>query len=235
MVARATLSAALPAYGLHLRGGFCPDPAEGLHLPDGRAAAVVWLVGNVGGSFWDTFAASPFASDGQAHPLDRWSRHVGDTLAQEYGGLALYPFTGPPEQPAYHPFQQWAARSEPVHTSPLMLRIHPQHGLWHAYRFALVFPTLEPVDRDALRAPVQAESPCLSCADQPCLTACPVDAFDGQAFAVQRCSTHLRSPAGVDCMEGGCRARRACPVAADLRYAPAQTAFHMSAFIVTRL
>ena len=156
MVARATLSAALQAYGLHLRGGFCPDPAEGLHLPDGRAAAVLWLVGNVGGSFWDTFAASPFASDGQAHPLDRWSRHVGDTLAQEYGGMALYPFTGPPEQPAYHPFQQWAARSEPVHTSPLMLRIHPQHGLWHAYRFALVFPALEPVDRDALRAPVQA-------------------------------------------------------------------------------
>ena len=235
MVARATLSAALQAHGLHVRGGFCPDPAEGLHLPDGRAAAVLWLVGNVGGSFWDTFAASPFAGDGQAHPLDRWSRHVGDTLAQEFGGLALYPFTGPPEQPAYHPFQQWAARSEPVHTSPLMLRIHPQYGLWHAYRFALVFPTLEPLDREALRAPAQGESPCLRCADQPCLNACPVDAFDGQAFAVQRCNTHLHSPSGSHCMEAGCEARNACPVGAELRYAPAQKAFHMAAFARARL
>ena len=235
MVARAMLSAALQAHGLHVRGGFCPDPAEGLHLPDGRAAAVLWLVGNVGGSFWDTFAASPFAGDGQAHPLDRWSRHVGDTLAQEYGGLALYPFTGPPEQPAYHPFQQWAARSEPVHTSPLMLRIHPQYGLWHAYRFALVFPTLEPLDREALRAPAQGESPCLRCADQPCLNACPVDAFDGQAFAVQRCNTHLHSPSGSHCMEAGCEARNACPVGAELRYAPAQKAFHMAAFARARL
>jgi len=235
MVARAALSAALQSYGLHLRGGFCPDPAEGLHLPDGRAAAVLWLVGNVGGSLWDAFAASPFASDGQANPLDRWSRQVGDALADEHGGLALYPFTGPPEQPAYHPFQQWAARSEAVHTSPLMLRIHPQYGLWHAYRFALVFPALDPVDRDALRAPVQGDSPCLSCKDQPCLTACPVEAFDGQAFAVQRCSTHLHSPAGTQCMETGCQARNACPVAAELRYAPAQKAFHMAAFARARL
>ena len=235
MVARAALSAALQSYGLHVRGGFCPDPAEGLHLPDGRAAAVLWLVGNVGGSLWDAFAASPFASDGQANPLDRWSRQVGDALADEHGGLALYPFTGPPEQPGYHPFQQWAARSEAVHTSPLMLRIHPQYGLWHAYRFALVFPALDPVDRDALRAPVQGDSPCLSCKDQPCLTACPVEAFDGQAFAVQRCSTHLHSPAGTHCMATGCQARNACPVAAELRYAPAQTAFHMAAFARARV
>ena len=234
MVLRAALSAAVQAHGLHLRGGLCPDASEGLQLPDGRAAAVLWLVGNVGGSFWNAFAASPFAADGQAHPLDRWSRHVGDSLAQEFGGLALYPFTGPPQQPAYHPFQQWAARSEPVHTSPLMLRIHPQYGLWHAYRFALIFPTLEPVDRDALRAQVEADSPCLTCEDQPCLAACPVDAFDGQAFAVQRCGTHLHSPGGTRCMEGGCLARNACPVAADLRYAPPQMAFHMAAFARAR-
>ena len=235
MVARATLSAALQAYGLHVRGGFCPDPSDGLQLADGRAAAVLWLVGNGGGSLWDAFAASPFASDGQANPLDRWSRHVGDTLAREYGGLALYPFTGPPEQPGYHPFQQWAARSEPVHTSPLMLRIHPQYGLWQAYRFALVFPALEPLDREALRVPEQGESPCLRCADQPCLNACPVDAFDGQAFAVQRCNTHLHSPSGSHCMEAGCVARNACPVGAELRYAPAQKAFHMAAFARARL
>lgn len=235
MVTRAALATALAAHGLQLRGGFCPEPGDGLQLPDGRPAAVLWLAGNVGGAMWEPFTASAYARDGQPDPLDRWSRAVGDALALQWGGAALYPFTGPPQQPRYHPFQQWAARSEPVHTSPLMLRIHPQYGLWHAYRFALIFPTLEPVDRDALRAPAQADSPCLGCQDQPCLTSCPVDAFDGQVFAVERCSAHLQSPVGAGCMDHGCQARNACPVAVELRYAPAQRAFHMAAFARARV
>ncbi len=37
----------------------------------------------------------PLAADTVPHPLDRWSRAIGDALAQEIGGLALYPFGGP--------------------------------------------------------------------------------------------------------------------------------------------
>jgi hypothetical protein len=36
-------------------------------------------------------------------------------------------------------------------------------------------------------------------------------------------------------MADGCQARNACPVAAELRYAPAQKAFHMAAFAQARL
>ena len=230
MATRAALAEALAAHGLQLRGGFCPEPGDGLQLPDGRPAAVLWLAGNVGGAMWETFAASAYARDGQPDPLDRWSRAVGDALALRLGGAALYPFTGPPQQPRYHPFQQWAARSEPVHTSPLMLRIHPQYGLWHAYRFALVFPTLEDADRALLSKPTQGESPCLRCIDTPCLSACPVDAFGAYAFAVERCTVYLRSAQSTTCMSGGCQARNACPLAPELRYAPEQSAFHMAAF-----
>jgi len=235
MSLRTALSAALQVHGLHLRGGFCPQAHEAIALPDGRPAAVVWLAGNVGGSLWDAFQASPFAHDGLPHPLDRWSRHLGDALAQQFGGVALYPFDGPPWQPHYHPFQQWAARCETVFPSPMMLRMHPQHGLWHAYRFALAFTSVDADDRASLipnaDAAVHEENPCLACIDQPCLHACPVQAYDGQQFAQERCRAHVRDDATQACLSGGCLARNACPVAPLLRYAPAQARFHMQAFL----
>lgn len=235
MSLRPALSAALQAHGLHVRGGFCPAAHEAIALPDGRTAAVLWLVGNVGGSMWDAFQASPFAHDGQAHALDRWSRHLGDALAQQFGGTALYPFDGPPAQPQYHPFQHWASRCETLYPSPLMLRIHPQHGLWHAYRFALAFAVVDEEDRAFLGAgkddAVGDPNPCLRCTEQPCLHACPVDAYDGQQFAAQRCRDHVRHDATQQCLGSGCLARNACPVAPQLRYAPAQARFHMQAFI----
>jgi len=235
MSLRPALSAALQVHGLQLRGGFCPHPEEAIALPDGRPAAVLWLAGNVGGSMWDAFQASTFADDGLPHPLDRWSRHLGHALAQQFGGAALYPFDGPPLQPQYHPFQQWASRCETLFPSPLMLRMHPQHGLWHAYRFALAFPSVDADDRAALMpstdAASQENNPCLSCIDQPCLNACPVEAYDGQQFAAERCRAHVHQDAAQTCMTGGCLARNACPVAPQLRYAPAQARFHMRAFV----
>ena len=118
MSLRTSLSAALQVHGLHLRGGFCPQAHEAITLSDGRPAAVLWLAGNVGGSMWEAFQSSPLAHDGLPHPLDRWSRQIGDALALQFGGLALYPFDGPPLQPHYHPFQQWASRCEAVFPSP---------------------------------------------------------------------------------------------------------------------
>lgn len=162
--------------------------------------------------------------------MDRWSQSIGDALAQQHGGVALYPSDGPP----YAPFQQWAARAEPLQPSPLMLRIHPQWGLWHAYRFALALPQLDMADAASLAAssttlPADPDI-CRSCAGQPCLHACPVDAFRAGAFDVVACATHLQGPTGDDCMHDGCRARRACPVAPALQYTPDHAGFHMQAF-----
>jgi hypothetical protein len=175
------------------------------------------------------------AHDGLPHPLDRWSRQIGDALAQQFDGAALYPFDGPPLLPHYHPFQQWASRSEALFPSPLMLRIHPQHGLWHAYRFALAFPTVDADDRTTLSQHTdgnfQDQNPCLTCIEQPCLHACPVQAYDGQQFAVERCRAHVRQDAQQQCLSSGCLARNACPVAPHVRYAPAQARFHMQAFL----
>ena len=226
---RAALELALGRYGLRLRGGLLPEPADTLPvLPAGVSPAVVWMVGQVGSECWDAFVASTFCRDGLADPMDRWSQSIGDALALQHGGVALYPSDGPP----FYPFQQWARRAEPqLQASPLMLQIHPVFGLWHAYRFALVLPDLSAIDAHALQ-PVALPAPdmCLRCDGQPCLSACPVDAFSGAGFAVDRCADHLRKAEGRDCMQGGCLARRACPLGVDQRYSAEHAAFHMKAF-----
>jgi hypothetical protein len=214
------------AHGLALRGGFHPAPADEVPpLPGGAAAASLVLLGNIGGGLWPAFSGSPEAADGAPHPLDRWTKRVVDGIARGSGAAPLYPFGGPP----YRPFQRWARRAEPVHPSPLGILIHPRHGLWHAYRAALVFAR-----RIELPPRTDAPSPCASCAAKPCLSACPVGAFDGAAFDVAACAGHISAPAGAPCMAGGCLARNACPVAPELRYPPAQTRFHMAAFRAAR-
>jgi hypothetical protein len=191
-------------------------------FPDGTPVGTLILAGLIGSAQWPGFAASREARDGAPDSLDRWSRRLIDGLAAELGAAALYPFGGPP----YHPFQRWARRAEPVHPSPLGMLIHPDWGLWHSYRGALAFR-----ERLAMLPPDTRPSPCLACAAKPCLSACPVDAFTLAGYDVPACVAHIAAPAGRDCLEEGCRARRACPIGVRHRYDAAQAGFHMRAFL----
>lgn len=170
---------------------------------------------------WRAFAAD---RDPARDRLDDWTVEVISGFGDRLGAAALYPFDRPPL-----PFQRWAARAGVGHRSPLGILIDPDHGLWHAFRGALAFP--ERVDLPNRDTP---PSPCADCADQPCLSACPVDAFTAGHYEVDACAAHLRTQAGADCMTLGCRARRACPVAPEARYAPDQAEFHMRAFLRAR-
>ena len=220
-------SAKLVATGLIVRGGFHPrrdDAVPG--LATGKPAATVLLIGNAGPEMWPAFRTSPEFGDGAPDPLNRWSRMHVQAVAGEFGADAIYPFEGPP----YYPFQRWAARAEPVFPSPTGPLIHPLHGLWHAYRAALLFSeVLNLPARSPARS--QAENPCLSCAGRPCLATCPVGAFTPGAYDVAACVNHVNSAAGADCLGQGCRARRACPLGQDSIYQPEQAEFHMAAFV----
>ena len=134
----------------------------------------------------------------------------------------MFPFAGPP----FLPFHSWARRAEDLWPSPLQILIHPEYGLWHAYRGALGFA-------QELELPPSASPahPCLKCSAQPCLQACPTGAFEPGSFHAEACIDHLRNGEGGDCLDRGCRARRACPVGRGFVYPPAQARFHMSAFL----
>ena len=215
----ATLDAALAPHGLAPVGAF--HPAEGDGVPGGVATLV--LVGARGPELWDAFKASPEFVDGRPDPLDRWSRRVLEGVAADLGARAFFPFGGPP----YLPFQRWAARGEDAQPSPVGMQVSPARGLWLSYRGALGLP-----ERIALPSAAQA-SPCDPC-PAPCLSACPVDAFAGGTYDVDRCVAHITRPEGHACREGGCLVRHACPAGRRATPPGAQCAFHMEAFIRAR-
>ncbi len=210
-----SIEAALAPHGLIVRGGVHPGSED--NVP----GETLVLVGNAGPDMWTAFDRVRGDYGDRASPLDAWVSDVLTDVAAVVGATALFPFGGPP----HLPFQRWAQRAEPVYPSPVGVLIHAEFGLWHAYRGALAF-----AGKLEIPAPSKESSPCDSCADRPCLTACPVSAFDGSAYDVPVCVGHITGPDTGDCMGRGCRARRACPVGRDYIYAPAQAAFHMAAF-----
>ena len=173
------------------------------------------LLGPLEPGFW-LFVTKQPAFKG-ADPLDHWSRDAITSLAKITNAQAVFPFGGPP----HHPFIAWALRSGEVWLSPVGLLVHKDAGLLVSYRGALVFDEL-------IELPSGAQSPCETCTDRPCLSACPVSALttpDG--YDVGRCKAHMDVDAG--CREA-CRVRMSCPISQFYGRDPAQTAFHMEAF-----
>lgn len=221
------LTEALARHGLRLRGGFATAGAADADI----LAVAPWtqsviLVGNAGSELWDKSGAE-IAALGDPDPLDRWTRSVIEQIASSADGLALFPFAGPP----YWPFQRWAERAEGVRSSPIGIQIHPEFGLWHAYRAAILLPV-------AVDLPGEPRAhPCDTCIEKPCLTHCPVGAFSAAGYDVDRCVDRVvavQYETG-SCSDVGCLARLACPVGAAWRYRPDHARFHMEAFVKSRM
>ncbi|NNE42307.1 MAG: hypothetical protein HKN14_15475 [Marinicaulis sp.] len=212
-----TVQTAIKGAGLSPGGAFHLGTDD---LPAGETASTIVMLA-FGAREWPAFAASPEYQDGRPHRLDRWSMRVVSALAHELDATPYFPFTAP-----LMPFIRWAQKAEPVYPSEIGMLIHPEFGLWRAWRGALGFQ--EKIDIPAKDARAR---PCDTCADKPCLSACPAGAMKGDGvYDVPACGAHIRSPAGGACMDGGCLARRACPVGQGHQYTQEQAAFHMRAF-----
>ena len=210
------LTAELQGTGLAVRG-WCVDQIIHNDHQDKNDHAIV-LIGNLGGKFWPTFQKSGFEDN---HALDRWTKHVVDPIAEKLGCLPLYPSDKP-----YQPFQQWAKKAEGLEASPHGILMHPEYGLWQAYRAAMVFSNFE-----ELPPTTPATHACNTCADKPCLTTCPVAAFSTEGYDVVACREHVGANPNGHCATKGCLARQACPVATDHQYSVDQQRFHMQAFL----
>ena len=217
------LAAALRPHGMLIRGGFAlgaedaagfaPFPA----LASKGSERTLVLIGNAGSALYDAFFAAVEPGD----ELDAWTRRVVEPIAVALGARAAFPFSGPP----WLPFQRWAMRAEGLKASPLGVLIHPEYGLWHAYRAALIFDKRLALPATAL------PHPCDTCTDRPCLSTCPVGAVTAEGYAVDICAGHVASPAGSLCRTAGCLARRTCPVGSAYQYPERAMAFHMAAFL----
>ena len=203
------------ALGLTVVGAFHPEPED--IAPEGIATLV--LLGPGGPDMWSRFTSDPEYHDNADHAMDRWSERVISGLARSLEARAFFPFGGPP----WHPFQRWAAKAEGAVVSPVAMQATAARGLWTSYRGALGFPArldLPETDRP---------DPCAPC-PKPCVDACPVGAFQDGTYDIPRCVTHVRSEAGMACLQG-CLVRRACPAGKGMMLPTEQRAFHMAAFL----
>ncbi len=206
--------------GLLFRGGFHPAQGTIDILHKGPVGTVV-LIGNAGSAMWQPFQANPIAHDGLPNPLNRWIEQVVGSVAKKLGAQPAFAHEGPP----FAPFLTWASQCDAVSPSPLGLFIHPDYGLWHAYRAALLFGA--PL---ALPAPDKRASPCETCPDRPCTKACPVPGNDLIHNHVLGCAGS-GLPEGENCRQHCCGSRRACPVGQAYMYDLAHRRFHMDAFL----
>ena len=109
------------------------------------------------------------------------------------------------------------------HPSPLGIGINQNTGLWFAYR-AVVGLNVG-LEGELVRRMPDTESPCVSCDNPPCLTACPADALEvGKPPDLGACVSH-RVTAESSCAST-CLARVACPVATQWQYKSDQLAYY---------
>lgn len=211
----AALAQAAGMAQLDIFGAFHPGPDD--LAPKGCGTLV--LLGPLEPGFWPHMRQSAEWCDGAPDPVDRWSARTISALAADFNATALFPFGPPPAQP----FFRWALASGRAWSSPINLLVHDRAGLMVSYRGALALP-------ERLDLPAPPMRPCDSCAEKPCLNACPVSALGAQGYDVPRCHTYLDTDAGKSCMDGGCLVRRACPISASYGRLREQSAYHMSQF-----
>ncbi|THF62904.1 hypothetical protein E6C76_16705 [Pseudothauera nasutitermitis] len=204
---------ALDRLGLNLHAVFDVDrlPAELLadlrrHFTPAHPVRQLILIGNAGRALWASVKAAGLDS---ADPIDDFSvRAVARWFAGQLPGhryTLLYPGDRPVGLQALGQLAGWH------HATPFMVGILPGWGSWFGYRAALLADTSLPVT-----APLRVESPCLACAAQPCIAACPARAMEGGGFVLEKCLAYRRQP-GSPC-RARCLARDACPVGRAHRY-----------------
>lgn len=207
----AEVAAVAAAEGLAIFGGFHPEAEEGL-------GATLLLLGPAEPGFWPHVTAQPEFADGTPNPLDRWSARTIGAMARRFGGMAYFPFGGPP----FCPFYAWALRTGRAWPSPVTLLVHDTAGLLVSYRGALALP-------GRLDLPAPRPCPCDTCA-RPCVTACPAGALTARGYDLAACHTFLDTAPGSVCMSHGCQVRCACPASQSYARLPEQSAYHMRLF-----
>ncbi len=208
------LAALCAADGLAIVGAFHPDTND--KAPIGCQTLV--MLGPDEPGFWQRITSCPEYS--AANPIDRWSERVIGRLATKVSATALFPFGGP----AYQPFISWALRTGQIWSSPVSLLVHDSAGLFVSFRGALAF--MQKIDLPEKTKP----SPCESCVEKPCLTACPVAALGPQGYDVVACHGYLDGAGKETCLSSGCLARCSCPISKNYGRLAEQSAHHMRAF-----
>jgi len=175
------------------------------------------LIGNAGADFWGHFTQGMRDGD---DPIDHFSLTRAQSVLSTTEGFSpgslkpLYPGDRP------LPLQQLGTCAGWHHPSPLGLGIHPQWGLWFAYRALFICDQPLP-----MRTAKPSPAPCDGCSGRNCMANCPATALTaGSPIDMGACARY-RLSSGSACTHR-CLARESCPVSAQARYCREQITYH---------
>lgn len=200
-----------------LNSGHCtPDfmaAVERAGIPLEQYPSLV-LLGHAGRDIWKKIAPM---LDHSRDPVDEFSKSQALQFVARYldgcPSALLYPGLDD------IPLQQLGAAAGWHHPSPLGLGVNSVYGTWFGYRAAVLVGMALPA---FIGRP--SESPCQTCADKPCVAACPTSALAvDSAPDVTACVDYrlaVESPCASKCL-----ARLACPVGRQFRYGPEQLGY----------
>lgn len=189
---------------------------DGQALPAGCQS--ILLIGNAGDDLWQQMPDNYLQRD---NPVDDYSREtISNVLLQELPA-AHFSFLFPGDDPAAVPSLQKLGEIAGWHNpSPLGLGINQRHGVWFGYRAVVAVSA-------ALAGDVFARqpSPCLTCSDTPCVSACPASALAPDRHPDLVSCVQFRMQHASPCAQT-CLARLSCPVATRWRYSDAQLSYY---------
>ncbi|HKI59569.1 MAG TPA: hypothetical protein VKA23_00925 [Mariprofundaceae bacterium] len=174
------------------------------------------LIGHGGRRMWEVLQASAYRD--RPEPVDSLSVDtVKKWLAEACPGAA-YEIIYPAAERLV-PLQQLGALAGWHHASPFRIGINRQWGSWFAYRAVVL------IDSDLPETAAETwGSPCESCVDKPCITACPAGAVADRERMLTLCIDY-RLQQDSHCARQ-CLSRLACPVAVEHRYSREQIDYH---------
>ncbi len=170
------------------------------------------LIGHGGRTLWKSL---PELSD-SPNPIDDFTvKNISTHLEQQAQGKA-YKIIYPSDQVVgLQALGELAGWHNP---SPFMVGINKSWGSWFAYRAVIL------ADTNFNTTPAVTDvSPCHSCKEKPCISACPANAC-GDEFNMKACLNYRQSE-NSKCKQT-CLARLSCPVAKEHKYSKAQMKYH---------
>lgn len=177
------------------------------------------LLGHGGRKLWHAMTNQDFA---QPHPIDHFSCTTFNEAMSQVAPNSEYKILYPDHDHnhVHYNLQQLGQLAGWHHSSPFRVGINSEFGSWFAYRLLVIANTHFPVTKK-----VVSTSPCHTCLEKPCLTACPASAVHyHQEYEWQKCFDYRVTDDSL--CHNRCVARLACPVAKQHQYTIDQVNYH---------
>lgn len=170
------------------------------------------LIANGGRTLWDHL---PRPLNESLHPIDQFS--IDQITKLDVDARILFP-----HEHLNIPLQKLGRLLNLSRPSLLGLDINKEYGVWFAFRGA--FLTTKKINS---KPHTNFESPCDSCIEKPCISACPANAIKNQNTPDLQNCIEFRLKENSECADK-CLARLACPYQKIHQYKTEQIKYHMT-------